>query len=200
MPKSRRLSQLETRITYLERNLLPPPSTTGNYTKIQQDLIRSFVLLVHAEIEAYFEDVAREKVRKALSSWTATRKKSSCLKAVLAYSGNELSYETVKKVDSNNIAFRLNKAVNHFVSLIQKNHGVKENNLLSILIPLGVELSEIDPLWLSTMDAFGNLRGIIAHNSTSVHTLIDRNTEVQRINTQILPEVQRLDQLIAKLA
>jgi hypothetical protein len=200
MPKSRRLSQLETRITYLERNLLPPPSTTGNYTKIQQDLIRSFVLLVHAEIEAYFEDVAKEKVRKALSSWTANRKKSSCLKAVLAYSGNELSYETAKKVDSNNIAFRLNKAVNHFVSLIQKNHGVKENNLLSILIPLGIELSEIDPVWLSTMDAFGSLRGTIAHNSTSVHTLIDRNTEVQRINTQILPEVQRLDRLISKLA
>lgn len=200
MPKSRRLLQLESRITYLERNLLPPSSPTGNYTKIQQDLIRSYVLLVHAEIEAYFEDVAKEKVRKALASWTASRKKSSCLKAVLAYSGNELSYETTRKVDSNNIAFRLNKAVNHFISLIQKNHGIKEHNLLAILIPLGIEINDIDPVWLSTMESFGTLRGAIAHNSTSVHTLIDRNTEVNRINNQILPEVQRLDQLISKLA
>lgn len=200
MPKSRRLSQLETRITFLERNILPSASSTGSYTKIQQDLIRSYVLLVHAEIEAYFEDVAREKVRRALSNWMSTRKKSSCLKAVLAYSGNELSYEKEIKNNSNNISFRLNKAANHFMALIQKNHGIKENNLLSILIPLGIELSDIDPVWLSTMEAFGNLRGTIAHNSTSIHTLIDRNTEVLRINTQIMPEIQRLDQLISKLA
>lgn len=200
MPKSRRLSQLESRISYLERNLLPPPSTTGSYSKIQLDLIRSYVLLVHAEIEAYFEDIAREKVKKSLSNWTTSRKKSSCLKAILAYSGNELSYEGIKKTDSNNIAFRLNKAVNHYISLILKNHGIKENNLISLLIPLGIEIADIDPVWLSTMDAFGNLRGSIAHNSTSVHTLIDRNTEVNRINTQILPEIHRLDQLISKLA
>jgi len=200
MPKSRRLSQLESRIIYLERNLLPPSSTTGNYSKIQQDLIRSYVLLVHAEIEAYFEDIAREKVRKALSRWMTNRKRSSCLKAVLAYSGNELSYESVRKVDSNNISFRLNKAVSHFIALIQKNHGIKEANLLSILIPLGIELRDIDPVWLTTMEAFGNLRGAIAHNSTSVHILIDRNTEVRRINTQILPEIQRLDHLISRLA
>lgn len=200
MPKSKRLSQLESRIVFLERNILPAASVTGNYTKTQQDLIRSYVLLVHAEIEAYFEDVAREKVRKALSNWMTTRKKSSCLKAVLAYSGNDLSYEAVRKVDSNSISFRLNKAVNHFMALIQKNHGIKENNLLSILIPLGIEINQIDPLWLSTMEAFGNLRGTLAHNSTSVLTLIDRHTEVQRINNQIMPEIQRLDQLISKLA
>src|SRR5215204_2103944 len=197
MRKSRRLLQLESRLVFLERNILPAASATGQYTKIEQDLIRSYVLLVHAEIEAYFEDVAREKVRKALLNWTTNRKKSSCLNAVLAYAGNEISYETVRKIDSNNIAFRINKAVNHFVALIQKNHGNKEHNIIAMLIPLGIEINQIDPVWLSTMEAFGNSRGNIAHNSMRVSNLIDRNTEVQRINSQILPEIQRLDQLLS---
>lgn len=199
MPKSRRLRQLESRITFLESNILPAANPTGYYTKLELDLIRSYVLLVHAEIESYFEDVAREKVQKALLNWTTNRKKSSCLKAVLAYAGNEISYETTRKIDSNNISFRMNKAVNHFVALIQKNHGIKENNIISILIPLGIEITDIDPVWLSTMDAFGNARGSIAHNSISILNLIDRNTEVNRINNQILPEIQRLDQIVSKL-
>ncbi|MCF8239180.1 MAG: hypothetical protein K9I85_13550 [Saprospiraceae bacterium] len=200
MPKSKRLSQLESRITFLERNILPTANPTGRYTKIEQDLIRSYVLLVHAEIEAYFEDIVREKVRKALINWSTYRKRSSCLKAVLAYAGNEISYENTPKTDSNNIAFRVNRAVSHFVALIQKNHGIKENNIISMLIPLGIEINEIDPVWLSTMEGFGTARGNIAHSSIRVASLIDRNTELHRINAQILPEIQRLDQLVSKLA
>lgn len=200
MPKSRRIKQLESRIAFLESNILPAPNPTGNYSKKEQDLIRSYVLLVHAEIEAYFEDVAKEKVSKSLSKWMSSRQKSTCLKAILAYAGNELSYETTKKADSYNIAFRLNRAVSHFLSLINKNNGIKEANLLSILVPLGIELNDIDPVWLSTMETFGSFRGQIAHNSLQVQTQVDRNTEVRRINTQILPEVQRIDRLIGKLA
>lgn len=200
MPKSKRLSQLQSRIKFLERNILPSANATGHYTKIEQDLIRSYVLLVHAEIEAYFEDIVIEKVGKALINWTTNRKRSSCLKAVLAYAGNELSYENTPKSNSNNIAFRVNKAVHHFVSLIRKNHGIKENNIISMLIPLGIEINDIDPVWLSTMEGFGKERGNIAHNSMRVSSLIDRNTELLRINDQILPEIQRLDQLVSKLA
>jgi hypothetical protein len=199
MAKSRRLIQLQSRISFLENNILPKERILGNYTKKENDLIRSYVLLVHAEIEAYFEDRAKEKANYALVKWVSFRKKSSCLKSILAFAGNDISYEGIKKSDSNNIEFRINKAVTHFINLINKNNGVKQNNILNIIIPLGIELYEIDNTWLSVMDTFGSIRGNIAHSSLRVQNQIDRNTERDRVNLHILPEIERLDTLIRKL-
>lgn len=199
MAKSKRLKQLLSRLDFLERNILPAQRLTGNYTKIERDLIKSFLLLAHAEIEAYFEDKVTEKVNKALDKWTNERKKSACLSAVLAFSGNELSYENIRKVDSNNIEFRVNRAVSHYLGLVNKNNGVKEKDILNLIIPIGIELSELDNTWLSIMEAFGATRGNIAHKSNVVQQQLDRNTERDRIVNQILPEIERLDNLIGKL-
>ena len=199
MAKSRRLTQLLSRLDFLERNILPAQRLTGNYTKTERDLIKSFLLLAHAEIEAYFEDIVTEKVKKALNKWTTERKRSACLNAVLAFSGNELSYENEKKVNSNNIVFRINRAVSHYLGLVNKNNGVKEKNILNLILPIGIELSELDNTWLSVMEAFGTTRGNIAHNSSVVQQQLDRNTERDRIVNQILPEIERLDELIGKL-
>jgi hypothetical protein len=199
MAKSRRLNQLLTRIAFLEHNILPAERLDGNYTNVERDLIKSYLLLVHAEIEAYFEDRAKEKVNKALTKWSTNRQKSSCLKAVLAFSGNDISYDNVKKTDSNDIEYRINRAVNHFLSLVNKNNGVKQNDIINLIIPIGIEMSELDNTWLNTMESFGSTRGNIAHNSIAVQTALDRNTEKDRINTQIIPEIERLDQLIQKI-
>lgn len=199
MAKSRRLNQLLSRIAFLENNILPAERIDGNYTKKESDLIKSYLLLVHAEIESYFEDRVMEKVDSAFSKWTLTRKRSTCLKSVLAFSGNDLSYEHIRKSDSNDIEFRMNKAVNHFKSIINKNNGVKQNDILKLFIPVGIELNELDGTWLNVMESFGSTRGNIAHNSLRVHIQIDRNTEKNRINNQIIPEIERLDELIKKL-
>lgn len=199
MARSKRLKQLLSRVSFLERNILPSERVDGNYSKVERDLIKSYLLLVHAEIEAYFEDRAKEKVNRALIKWKVNRQKSNCLKSVLAFSGNEISYQNLKKSDSNNIEFRMNKAVSHFLALVNKNNGVKQSDIINLIIPIGIELSELDNTWLNTMDSFGSTRGNIAHNSISVQTEVDRNTERDRINNQIIPEIERLDKLIQKL-
>lgn len=73
MSMSKRLKQLTNRLSFLENNILPSEKIDGNYTKKEQDLIRSFVLLTHAEIEAYLEDVAKKRVTKSLSDWNTSR-------------------------------------------------------------------------------------------------------------------------------
>jgi hypothetical protein len=200
MAKSRRFKQLLSRIAFLESKILPQERIDGNYTKVESDLIKSYLLLVHAEIEAYFEDKARDKVNHALNKWKTNRQKSTCLKSVLAFSGNDISYENKPKSDSNNIEFRINCAVSHFLSLVGKNNGVKKNDILNLMIPMGLEISQLDDTWLNTMDSFGAIRGKIAHNSIAVQTMLDRNSERSRINDQIVPEIERLDALIQKLS
>lgn len=199
MAKSRRLKQLLARIDFLEKNILPSERVDGNYTKKESDLIKSYLLLVHAEIEAFFEDRVLEKLDSAFAKWSVTRKKSTCLKSVLAFSGNDISYEGIRKSDSNNIEFRMNKAVNHFKNMVYKNNGVKQNDIIKLFIPVGIELNELDDTWLNIMESFGSTRGNIAHNSLRVQNQLDRNSEKNRINNQIIPEIERLDELIRKL-
>ena len=198
MAKSKRLNQLLSRISFLETKILPPEKIDGNYTKIESDLIKSYLLLVHAEIEAYFEDKAKEKAQKALADWRLNRKKSNCLTAIMAFAGNELSYKNEARPNYYNIEFRVNRAVSHYLDSLNKNNGVKQSDLINIMIPIGIEISEVDNTWLNVMDSFGAARGLIAHKSLRVQNQLDRNTEKDRINNQIIPEIVRLDQLIQR--
>jgi hypothetical protein len=195
---SKRLKQLTNRLSFLENNILPSEKIDGNYTKKEQDLIRSFVLLTHAEIEAYLEDVAKKRVTKSLSDWNTSRTKSNCIKSIVSFVGHELKFEN--DVHANNIQYRVNKTVAHYMStVVDKNHGIKEKNILKVLLPLGIEINELDQTWLSVMESFGSTRGLIAHSSFNVQTSIDRNTELNRIKNHILPELANIDNLIKKL-
>jgi len=49
------------------------------------------------------------------------------------------------------------------------------------------------------MDTFGSIRGNIAHSTHTVQNVIDRNTELSRIVNQIIPELEKIDELISKL-
>lgn len=195
---SRRLKQLITRLKFLENNILPSERVNGNYSKKEQDLIRSFVLLTHAEIEAFLEDLAKSRVTKSLSDWNTLRAKSNCIKSVVSFVGNELNFEN--DINSKNIQYRINKTIAHYMTaVVDKNHGIKEKNILRVLLPLGIEVNELDQTWLSVMESFGSTRGLYAHSSFTVQTSIDRNTELNRIKNQILPELINIDLLIKKL-
>lgn len=196
MANSRRYHTLTSRIRSLENTLLPPVKITGNYTKKESDLIRSYVLLVHAEIESYFEDIAKDKAQKSLSKWMSGRKKSNCLLAIMAFCSSEINWEKVSREDKTKFDFRINRVVRHYIDRLDKNNGVKAKDIRNILLPVGVEEHEIDDTWLNTMDSFGAKRGEIAHNTIRVQTQIDLVTQKNNVNHNILPEIQRLDTLL----
>ena len=52
MAKTIALIELETRIREIESTLLPPINPLGIYSNAEQDSIRAFVLLCHAENDA----------------------------------------------------------------------------------------------------------------------------------------------------
>lgn len=195
---SRRLQQLLSRLDFLEKNILPSEKIDGNYTKKEQDLIRSYILLSHAEIEAYLEDIVKNKIAKSLQSWNSSRRKSHCIKSVISFVGGDVSFENDNNADK--LQYRINKTISHYQrAFVDMNHGIKEKNILKILLPLGIEFDELDQTWLSTMDSFGSTRGLIAHKSFTVSHTIDRNTELNRMKNQILPELANIDSIITKL-
>lgn len=199
MTNSRRFKLLIDRINFLNNNILPTIKIEGDYTPIEYDFTRSYVLLVHAEIESFLEERVTEKVNTSLTNWKANRKKSSCLKSILAFCSNDINYEKKKVIERNSLEFRVNLVSSHFLSLIKKNHGIKKENILDLLLPIGIEISELDETWLVTMDNFGAKRGEIAHHTFAIQNPIDPLTEKKLINEIIMPELNNIDKLLIKI-
>ena len=197
MANSLRHKKLLSRISAIEKNLLPAIKVSGNYTKKESDQIRGYVILVHAEIEAYFEDMASEKIQRSLDLWRTKRKKSNCLLSVMTFCAKDIIWDN--KPDKNKLESRINKTVIHYINLINKNHGVKSKNIRKILLPLGIEEDDFDQTWMNIMDDFGKKRGSFAHTTHSVQSQIDLKTEKNRIDKQIIPEISRLDNIIRAL-
>jgi len=80
------------------------------------------------------------------------------------------------------------------------NHGIRERNLMKLLLPLGVSEFDIDIVWLATVDSFGQNRGSTAHSSISNRALQppDPKSESDVVG-QILDGICKLDSKVVAL-
>lgn len=190
MLNSRKFFQLENRIDAIESLYLPTIKPTGNYTKKEQDNIRAYLLLVHAELESYFEGISEEKAKTAFNKWKINRTKSNVLLSLVSFHDHN--------INEPDIEIRVNKALSTFIYNLRHNHGIKGSNILSMLLPVGLENSEIDATWLHTITAFGTSRGEIAHTSAKVQQPLDPATLKTTIE-QIMREIKTIDEKLKKI-
>lgn len=197
MPVSERFKEMRIRLRELRKHLLPPKfSPTGDYTDRQLDLARGYRLLVHAEIESYLEDVAKEVVTSAIIKWKNDRKPSLLLVAFLSSYhsswnvGDDVSNEQIIKLAKSRVNAKdsvneiIDLAQKQFIQIVKDNHGVKRKNFKSLILPIGVEVDDLDNTWLTNLDNFGSLRGEVAHNTkriTSQINPLDEYTVVKSI-------------------
>lgn len=189
MPNSRRFKQLEKRIQIIDQQFLPTIRPAADYTQEEQDNTRAYLLLIHAEIESFLEDIAEDKAKKALNKWVSKRTKSNTLLSLASFT--ELN--DGKLTDKYDLEERLKRTVSNFIARLKNNHGIKQDNIRSILLPIGFESSEIDQTWLLSMDSFGDKRGDIAHSSAQVQQPLDPATMSSTVN-QLLNELRIIDE------
>lgn len=200
MAQSQRLRALLARLKTLEKHFLPKGLTfpaTGVYSKHEEDQGRAYVLLVHAELESYFEDRAEEVLASALVYWqnhSTCNKPLRCLLRV-HLDKNGKPWEPIQSTKN-----AVEAAINSHKSTLSANNGVKEKNLLQMLFPIGIAYRELDSTWLSTMNSFGSARGGFAH-TTHIKTTqaIDLQSEYRTVRNDVLPELKKLDKRISKL-
>lgn len=192
MPQSARLLQLKKRLTILRRHLLPADlSATGSYSLLVLDRARGYRVLVHAEFEAYLEDRCWAVASGAIQQWKVDMKPRHVLMSLLTRCGPSAS-------NSLTLEDRVGKAGNCYHHLIQQNHGIRELNLVNLLQPVGIELTDLDGTWVSTMDSFGVARGEVAHSAIGAQKPIDPQTEL-KIVKQLREGLGDLDELINTL-
>lgn len=82
------------------------------------------------------------------------------------------------------------------------NHGIKQANLLAMLLPIGFSPDKLDSVQLEEFDNFGSARGAVAHGGPGyVRQSVDPKAEYERIS-KLLPFIEahdvELDRLLAQ--
>lgn len=211
MSKSVRFRTLTRELNRLKKQFLPKISPTGVYFERKLALTLAYRVLAHAEIEAYIEDRAWEVVLDAKRTWDRTGKPCRTLISLIAFSGQimELPPNTLTPSRGNKIVplekiklnTKIDLAMSCFKRIIDQNHGLKESNLLALLLPIGIDSDDLDPVLLATMNTFGEQRGVVAHSSATSYKTVqppDPATELNRIQ-QITQGLLLVDKLISKL-
>ncbi|MGB7709763.1 MAG: HEPN domain-containing protein [Microcoleus sp.] len=211
MPKSVRFRTLTRELNRLKKQFIPKINPIGLYSHRQLVLSLAYRVLVHAEIEAYFEDRVWEVALNAKKNWDSQGKTCRTLICLLAFSGQmmEVPPDTLsptkgsKKFPDGKIKInkKIDSAIESFNRIIKQNHGIKEANILALLLPIGIDTDDLDPAWLATMNTFGEERGVVAHSSSTSPTIQvpDPATELRRVEQIISQELWKVDELINNL-
>lgn len=177
------------RITELRQNLLPARfSPLGLYPDRTYERTRAFRVLAHAEFEAFIEDRAIEVVTKAHLEWKRTGKiRPSLLSLMSHWESSPQIPESLTDLGDNSskyptLAARIKAAKGHYSTYIKtRNHGIKEKDLLLILLPLGVTKNEIDAAWLDDTESWATDRGTVAHTSAKMQVQLDPKIELATV-------------------
>ena len=211
MPESDRFITLRTQLNRLKDEFLPEISPIGLYSDSQLSRTAAYRVLAHAEIESYLEERAWTIVIDAKTAWDKSGKNTRTLICLLGFSGLTMDKppdtltpqkgsKTVKE-EKVKISKKIDLAVESFQRVISQNHGVKEDHILSLLLPIGIDSDDLDPAWLATMNTFGEKRGLVAHKSATSYMTIQTPDPANELNTvtQIKNELLRIDELINNL-
>lgn len=205
MPLSARYKELSKRLTQLRKNLLPKDfDPTGSYSAYKLDRARGYRLLAHAEIEAYIEDIAKESAATAFSEFKNKNKASQIITSIQAMIPNDFPcvsdyIKNRRKYQFKYINERVENSIKKYGAIIDGNHGIKEDNVLKILLPLGINESSIDTILLNDLNTLGSSRGEVAHTSHRIQKQIDPKRELQMVK-RILLELRNIDTLVSDAA
>ncbi|MTJ12432.1 hypothetical protein FJR11_07445 [Anabaena sp. UHCC 0187] len=212
MPKSVRFRTLTRELNRLKKQFLPKINPTGLYSDRQLSRTLAYRILAHAEIESYLEDRAWELALDAKRVWGTTGKTTRTLICLLGFSDLTMDKppDTLNKPnnvsqDNHNKRLKISKkidlAINNFRWVKDNNHGIKEANILALLLPIGIDHNDLDPAWLATMNTFGKERGIVAHTSAISYMTVQPPDPATELNTvqQITQELLRIDELMNNL-
>jgi len=178
-----RLIELENK--FVSENIIIDAQQEPHYDNdptniFDQDHLRSFRLLCHAETEFLLENLAARLSDAEYKSWKDAGVPSDIVVNIVAchYSGwdkldcsvkeyKPLSDQQIKKYDGLVTLAATEKAYGAYKYNLIHNHGVKEDNFRNMFMPLGI-LERNHQELIRNLESFGSLRGLVAHSGKAV--------------------------------
>lgn len=193
------------RVTELRRYLLPAQfSATGTYPERVHQRSAAFRLLVHAEFESYLEETVTAHVASCVDNWRNNGRSTITLASLFAY--DDIAGKAPTSVlnppqkPAGSLDDRLDEVVKHYNRQVRVlNHGVREANILGMLLPIGLDVSGLDLAWLAELDSWAQERGEIAHQSSGkIQLKLDPAREYAKVR-RLLVGFKNLDEEVQRL-
>ena len=157
-------------------------------TTLQELKVKSLILLSHAIIEEYLEDLVLDTATKCVMNYVTSSNIcrglvgliSSGLIGRIEESGLQ---KKTKKEPFENIGIFSNFAYGRFKTVVGDNNGIKVKDQMNLLLPVGVDPSTEDPATMAALDSFGTKRGTVDHafKITKAHTLSEIDGDIQNL-------------------
>lgn len=170
------------------------PNPIGTYTNTELLMCQSFVVFSHAEIQVYWEAVARRILTEAEHKWKNNQEVGRVVATLLAYRRPKDVYvprDTVNAQKHGKFDWILSEAIKNQNEVIKDNNGIKRSNISEMLLPLGVFLSDLVEALLIQLDQTGTKRGTMVHKSSKV--------SLRTIRDPFADEMQDIDDLVAEI-
>lgn len=193
---------LVARLSQLRVNLLPEEfNAMGDYDAKTLDMVKGYMLLVHSEIEYYFESICHKFVDLQVAKFRTNLEPNLCSMALLAYSKLDWNIsageEQIPSIQSSRLDDTLKRIISkmakEYNAVINGNHGVKEKNLVKMIAPTGT-LHLFPNIDLANFDTLGANRGRLAHVSNRhINIQIDPRAQLNNLDNNILPSLESFD-------
>lgn len=171
-----------------------------------QDIIKSYILLCHAEFEQYFEDVSKSVITQSMELYNTKQEIAKPLLYLVLMSDKSFSKDSEKSsnedkpINYSNIVLpenRLKKIYSNYHSLLSQNHGIKKDNLFKMLTPIGVDILSLPETYIDQMESFGKKRGAIAHNGVqAISTNYNYSNEQKQIKILLDDTLKSVDSVL----
>lgn len=174
-------------------------SATGSYSPAAYIKARGFVVLAHSVLEDYLEGMSLEVVDGAIKRWDADDRARTALVALLRYTSNS---KVPEKFDGGPWGIRtaVKASRREFRGWVEQNNGIKEKDILRLLLPTGLKESDMGTSWLADMSELGSLRGRVAHKGMppgATHP-VDPKDATDTVE-KVLPTLCRIDSKLIAL-
>ncbi|WP_367349270.1 hypothetical protein [Sphingobium yanoikuyae] len=165
---------------------------------------QAYVVFSHAEIQVYWETVARRILREAEGRWRSDNSIDRVIGSLLAFRRTDkvaIPGDPSKPTPISDIAEMIDYAISKQKKAIDANNGIKSANLANLLCPLGMMKEDFSSTFLVQSDQTGKKRGDLVHKSSSVsmRTIRDPFTDEKGDIDKLLAEIEIVDESLEQM-
>ncbi|MHA3902814.1 HEPN domain-containing protein [Castellaniella sp. WN] len=159
----------------------------GCNTDLQHLKLQAYILLCHAALEQYIEELAFSAAKEARARYARSGIITKTLVALISSKlVDDVSTKGRMKLTADlcsNVEVFSKEAFNRYSDVVKSNNGIVDRDQRKILVPVGVDPECVDLVLMNNLHQFGAKRGDVAHKFKvqRTDTLSSVETEIKTI-------------------